>query len=680
MLERSSASRLLLCVGGLHIFACCALAQDTFYYSRGKRVALTVNPNKVYVLYEAESDGEGLEESIQPTGAKLRRVGETQPLTGINVFAEERPPALVWAVVEDLSIDANAWERGEMAEGLVYKAPFVFTAKGEEVGISHLFYVKLNNESDRETLHALADQHNVSVIGNNRFMPLWYTLSCSLESSGNALEVANSFYESKAFAAAEPDFLVEFDVQSANDEHFHQQWGFENTGQHGGNVGIDINACDAWNHTTGDSSIIVAVLDHGIELNHPDMPNMASVSYDTVTGSSPSQVHGSHGTACAGIVGAVRNNTQGVAGIAPGTTLMSVSHTLLLGPNAHWQLANGISWAWQNGAHVISNSWGHEDLASGILDDAIAEALANGRGGLGTVVVFAAGNENGSVGYPANSNPEIVAVGAMSPCAERKNPLSCDGESWWGSNFGGELDVVAPGVLVPTTDRQGSAGYDSSDYTLDFNGTSSACPHVAGIVALILSVNPNLTQSQVTGIIESNAQKVGNYSYQTTAGRPNGTWNNEMGYGLVDAFACVAAAQQFGGEGGGGTLQLDVQGTKPEAGRRNHARYGIASKPVPTDLSRLSTGERPETVVISTTASTFDLWHDGRMHLYLGGTEVWVQPLEYLGSFGEIPVYQERSAFAWIWYFYPDGRIYFFTGSSGPHEFDNQAQWHDRVQ
>ncbi len=175
-----------------------------------------------------------------------------------------------------------------------------------------------------------------------------------------------------------------------------------------------------------------------------------------------------------------------------------------------------------------------------ILTDAIQNAISNGRNGRGCVVVFATGNDNSAVRYPANAIPDIIAVGAMSPCGERKSPTSCDGESWWGSNFGTTLDIVAPGVFIPTTDRTGSAGYSSGDYFLTFNGTSSACPHVAATAALILSENPLLTQRQVADIIESTAQKVGNYSYSSTSGRPNGTWNQEMGYGLLNTFAAVA--------------------------------------------------------------------------------------------------------------------------------------------
>ena len=212
------------------------------------------------------------------------------------------------------------------------------------------------------------------------------------------------------------------------------------------------------------------------------------------------------------------------------------------------QIANGFSWAWHNGADIISNSWGG-CAPSSIIDNAIDSVLIHGRNGKGGIVVFAAGNDNSTIKYPGNSNPDILVVGAISPCGERKSPTSCDGENW-GACYGTLLDIVAPGVLIPTTDRQGNNGYNydtkpddysNCDYTQWFNGTSAACPHVSGVAALVLSVNPSLTGLQVRNIIESTAQKVGGYNYQPTFGRPNGTWHEEMGYGLVDAYAAVLA-------------------------------------------------------------------------------------------------------------------------------------------
>jgi len=518
-----------------------AIAQGQHYYEKGNKVPLAVVQGKYFVLFGDDTGKDAALQILKGDQAVLRRFESIKPPKGITLTPEGKALSYNWAIIDNVS-DGSVRQYQRKTQ-IRYTAPFFTTKSGEEVGLSHLFYVKLKAESDKNKLQMLCKEHKATIIGNNKFMPLWYTIACSKNSSGNSLDLANKFFETKEFALSQPDFMANYELQSADDEHFDEQWGFENTGQHGGTVGVDIGACAAWSRTTGDASILVAVLDHGIELDHPDMPNMSSLSYDTVTDTSPSQVRGSHGTACAGIIGAARNNGDlGVAGVAPDTTLMSISNSLFLGPNVQQELANGLNWAWQNGADVISNSWGHNSLSSPLIDDAITAALSQGRGGLGTVVVFAAGNANGAVSYPANSNPEILAIGAMSPCAERKNPSSCDNETGWGSNFGEEIDVVAPGVLIPTTDRQGAAGYDASDYTLRFNGTSSACPHVAGVAALILSVDDGLTQQEVSEIIERNAKKVGTYNYQTEPSHPNGTRHNEMGYGLIDADACVEAA------------------------------------------------------------------------------------------------------------------------------------------
>ena len=328
-----------------------------------------------------------------------------------------------------------------------------------------------------------------------------------------------------------------------------------NTGQNGGTNGLDINVCDAWNITQG-QNVVVAVLYHGLEINHPDLSNnIHPLSYDTESNTSPSLVLGNHGVACAGIIGAVKDNNEGIAGVSPQAQLMSISNSLGPNPNSRIKRADGINWAVQNGADIISNSWG-SGVQYDVIDDAIDNALTNGRNGLGTIIVFSSGNGNGTVSYPANSNENIIAVGAMNPCGERKNPGSCDGENLWGSNYGNQLDIMAPGVLIPTTDRQGTNGYNPqnendpnysgyNNYYSKFNGTSSAAPHVAGVAALILSVNPNLSVQEVNDIIESTAQKVGNYNYSNNSNRPNGTWNNEMGYGLVDAYAAVQLAQSY---------------------------------------------------------------------------------------------------------------------------------------
>jgi subtilisin family serine protease len=393
---------------------------------------------------------------------------------------------------------------------------------------------------------------------------------------GNALQMANYFHETGYFSASEPDFMVDsfytsIQANFPNDLYFNDQWGLSNTGQYCNTNGIDINFCNASQLTFGNSNVIIAVIDQGLEMNHPDMTNIYSVSYDTENDMTQSNIYGPHGTACAGIIGANPNNEAGISGIAPSCQIMSISNELVLQTGTKQKLANGINFAWQNGAHVISNSWGHDNLQSSLIDDAINNAFENGRNGKGSIVVFSAGNNNSSLIYPANSNPNILTVGAISPSGKRKSPNTCDTENW-GSNYGDELDIVAPGVLVPTIDRQGNEGYnpnipihrriggtlvnddfDDNDYTIWFNGTSAACPHVSSVAGLILSFNHSFTQKEIADIIESSSQKVGGYNYQNISGRPNDTWNNEMGYGLLDACRAIMEAIERGANISGNT-------------------------------------------------------------------------------------------------------------------------------
>ena len=127
----------------------------------------------------------------------------------------------------------------------------------------------------------------------------------------------------------------------------------------------------------------------------------------------------------------------------------------------------------------------------------------------------------------------------MSPDGKRKKPGTIDGENW-GSNYGATLDVVAPGVKIYTTDRTGSAGYANGDYTPDFNGTSSACPHVAATAALIIAEKPDITQKKVAEAISRSAVKLSSYSFSSQ--KTYGSWNNEVGYGLIDPKKAIQQA------------------------------------------------------------------------------------------------------------------------------------------
>ena len=182
-------------------------------------------------------------------------------------------------------------------------------------------------------------------------------------------------------------------------------------------------------------------------------------------------------------------------------------------------MATGIRWACDHDVDVISCSWGADYNLE--LNAAIQYALTNGRHGKGCVIVFSTGNNSrNSVSYPADCNDMILAVGAIDRTGIRASF----------SNYGEKLDLVSPGVDILST----IPFYDLTDSK---DGTSMACPHVAGVAALILQRNSELTVSQVHDIICRSANKLTGVNFNVT--KPYGSWNNEYGYGLVNAYRSV---------------------------------------------------------------------------------------------------------------------------------------------
>lgn len=509
--------------------------EEAYYWHKGEKIYLSPISGKKYIVFK-NSD-----ESLIRSKASSYRIISEGPVENVGFKSIENTKILDapyrWAVI---SGDNNLLSDLP----IVYSGGFYLNDEGVEVGLSHLCYVKLKDKEDINLLRDYEDSYNFSIIGENEYMPLWITIDCiNCNPIENSLTISNGLYETGAFDSVQPDLLFEYQLASIpNDPLFPNQWNLYNSGQYGSAYnGIDIKYARSNDMSLGSSDVIVAVFDSGFELTHPDL-NVCSLSYNAMTSTSPSVIYGDHGTACAGIISAKTHNALGVSGIAPFSPVMSISQQFgIYVPNQSQLLANGFSYAKNNGASVISNSWSG-GAQSQILEDAMQDALDNGRDGKGCIIVFSAGNaNNGTVSYPASALDDIIAVGAMSPDGKRKSPSTIDGETWWGSNYGTALDIVAPGVKIPTTDRTGSAGYNTSgDYFLNFNGTSSACPHVAAVAALVISVVPTLTRQQVVEAILTSTYKLPSYSFSTT--KTYGTWNQEVGYGLLNAKAAIQKA------------------------------------------------------------------------------------------------------------------------------------------
>lgn len=381
-----------------------------------------------------------------------------------------------------------------------------------------------------------------------------------------------------------------------NDEYFPQQFYLHNTGQelNDGRFGTpdaDIDAPEAWMITKGDPNVVVAVIDYGVTNDHPDLPNTRQVRlqgsnfswnattvippYDNPDDPSPVQYNylQNHGNACAGVIAAEMDNYEGVVGIAPECKIMPIRVGTEYYPT--WELnASALTFCVDSLANVISCSWGNgiegvpPDL-SPVFIDAMEDALDNNVN-----IIFSAGNTanqsgivpppkppfiyQGHVAFPANADvPHLITVGASD-----RNDLQANY-----SPTNELIDIVAPSntffnYLVEnehkniwTIDMLGLDGQNDKDddlptsgindnftsYTGRFGGTSAAAPEVAGVVALMLSVNPCLNPRQVTEILFNTTDKVGGYNYNWNAEKPG--HSQELGYGRLNAYKAVALTQ-----------------------------------------------------------------------------------------------------------------------------------------
>ena len=371
------------------------------------------------------------------------------------------------------------------------------------------------------------------------------------------LKRSNQLAESGAVLFSVPDFQLYRVPLSAgggtNDPLFSNQWHLERTGQSGAQVDADIDVSGAWLTTRGSADVIVAVMDSGCELGHPDLASNSVQGIDVLEDdndpSAESYLFGlltdNHGTSVAGVAAGIGNNGVGISGVAQECSHMAIRFlsdgNIFLQPTLQDE-ADSWNFARQNGASVMNCSWGPSGAApiAGPTRAAIDDANQNGRGGLGMLTLFAAGNSgtnNSGNGYASYSG--VVCVSASSD----QDLLSSY------SSFGPSVDICAPsngGVNgVWTTDRLGSAGYDSSDYTSSFGGTSSASPCAAGVFLLVLSANPNLTREEAIEIVQDTADKID----QAGGGYDANGHSDFYGFGKVNAQAAVEAAVAAGGGG-----------------------------------------------------------------------------------------------------------------------------------
>ena len=314
-------------------------------------------------------------------------------------------------------------------------------------------------------------------------------------------------------------------------ENIENQWGLK---------AIDVPT--AWKFTKGDSNIKVALIDYGVETTHPGLRENICGNYNCTPNDLTED--GDHGTNSAGVICATDNDTM--VGVAPLCQLSNIKilyyEKICNQDSCYKKKKYDVNWYKKiNSEHllkdirIINCSWGSKNNVPE--EENFLDSLYKNN----HIIIVASGNYGNAIGqpsknvrFPANLS-STLSVGAIDEDGCRLGDSNIYSNNKIYSCYGEELDVVAPGMDILTTTLNG--GYTRC------TGTSLACPHVAGIAALMLSVNPDLTSEEVYSIIKSTCTKLPNYEFKKDATHIYGTWNNKVGYGLVNAYYAVAAAK-----------------------------------------------------------------------------------------------------------------------------------------
>jgi subtilisin-like proprotein convertase family protein len=335
-----------------------------------------------------------------------------------------------------------------------------------------------------------------------------------------------------------------------NDPKFSDQWHLQNTGQtSGGLAGEDANLTGAWQSYQG-TDVMIGIVDDGLDHEHPDL----TTNYDTSNdydfcgndgNPSPSSSN-AHGTAAAGVAAATGNNNVGVSGAAPDADLAGLLLIACSTPDS--KEADALSHENQI-IDIYSNSWGPSDDGSTLQAPgpltiaAFEDDVANGRGGLGNIITWAAGN---GLGNDDDSNKDGYANARQTIAV---TAITHQGDQSWYAEPGANILVAAhsdgSGEGITTTDIEGSSGYTNNDYTDDFGGTSSATPLASGVIALILEANANLTWRDVQHVlVHSSRQNDASDSSWNVNGAGHEV-SHKYGFGAVDAGRAVAVAENW---------------------------------------------------------------------------------------------------------------------------------------
>jgi subtilisin family serine protease len=533
---------LVLLGGGLGLFPPTPVqAEETYFYSGGKKIPVRIATDRVAVRMKETAWPSETRSFVRSLTARHKSLREEEKLEEFPdqriIIIPLREPTTREGLIGVLG-DLRREPSVELVGTVVLTEP-----SGTPLVMTNELVLRFKENVSGQKSQELFQEYGLEVVRTSEARQGRFILRVKPGSSKNALEVANALYETGLVKFSHPNFFAKTIRRTLpnqpffpDDTLFNDQWHLHNTGQGGGTVDADVDAPEAWDYTRGNSNVVIAVLDDGIQWNHPDLqPNVVPGGRDFTANppdNDPSPGTGdNHGTAVSGVAAGRGNNNLGVSGSCQRCGLLPIR---MLGGD-YGDHADAFDYAVAQGASVITNSWGY-DIGTVTTDDvvdAINNAASNGRNGLGCVILFAMTNTR--VDNCVQPTPDISSLDSVIAVSRSTNQ-----DLLGGGGFGDCMELIAPtrgGTLgITTTDRTGADGYNiNGDYYDNFGGTSSATPLVAGIAGLLLSINPNLTRGQVQRILEETADKIdaANANYNS-----NG-FSTTYGYGRVNAYRAV---------------------------------------------------------------------------------------------------------------------------------------------
>ena len=436
-----------------------------------------------------------------------------------------------------------------------FRDAFDLQVKQSDEYLRHLTLTRLHLESDKSDFRVLPAFFEL--FGIEHIKPLFpeklrektlqgleRAVMVGLDAGFDMDELLSALNQRDDIDFAEPDFIAygagkpcldchEFEASprsaqnSVNDPNFNLQYGLKNTGQLimgvSGFAGADINISPAWQRTTGSQSIVLAVLDTGMPTGHNEFAGRELMGYNFVSNNTNYYDDHGHGSSVTSIAAANGNNGLLIAGTDWNSRIITGKVLNNENSGQYTWIAQGITYSADNGAHVINMSLGGSS-PSQLLLNAVNYAM-----GKGSVIVACMMNENNNVTYYPAGYPGVISIGATNNRDQRAVPFSWGG----GSNYGDHIDFVAPGDRIASL---GGTGFNQVWY---WSGTSMSAPFVAGVITLMLAINPSLTRDQIYETLKTTIRP------QVFGGKnAQSGWDQFVGWGRIDAGAAIELTWQ----------------------------------------------------------------------------------------------------------------------------------------